>query len=129
MITRAARTTANAARLLALAALVLGGCASAQPTPITSLSEIAGNWQGTITRGFNGPQEFYYLTIHPDGSMVAQWGLNWEWGRVTVAGGAATFEMRNISTGPLYYYGGPGTRLITMEPLFGGWYVRVSPVR
>ena len=53
------------------------------------------NWQGTITEGFNGPQQFYYLTIHPDGRMVAHWGPNWQWGNVTVDGGGAyTFGMQ-----------------------------------
>ena len=69
-----------------LAALLLAGCASVPPTRVTSVDELAGNWQGTITQGFNGPQQLYYLTIHPDGGMVAQWGPNWQWGEVTVNG-------------------------------------------
>jgi hypothetical protein len=119
----------NTAVLIALGTLLLAGCASAPPTRITSVSQLEGNWSGTITQGFNGPQEFYALTIHPDGRMVAQWGQNWQWGKVTVNGGAATFEMSDIATGPLYYYDGPKGRTITMEPTFGGWYVRVTPAK
>jgi len=112
-----------------LVTLLLAGCASAAPTPITGVSELAGNWQGTITEGFNGPQQFYYLTIHPDGRMVAQWGPNWKWGKVAVNGGAATFEMSDITSGRLNYYAGPKGRSITMDPTFGGWYVQVTPAK
>jgi hypothetical protein len=112
-----------------LAGLLIAGCASVPPTRITSVDELAGNWQGTITQGFNGPQQLYYLTIHPDGRMVAQWGPNWQWGKVTVNGGAATFEMSDIASGPLTYYAGPKGRSITMEPTFGGWYVQVTPAK
>lgn len=114
---------------LALAALLGAGCASTSPTPLAGVGEIAGNWQGTITQGFNGPQQLYYLTIYPDGRMVAQWGPNWQQGRVTVSRGAATFEMSDIASGPLKYYNGPDGRSITMEPAFGAWYVRVTPAR
>jgi hypothetical protein len=120
----------NRAIRVVLATLLLAGCASVAPTRITSVGELAGNWQGTITQGFNGPQQLYYLTIHPDGSMVAQWGPNWQWGKVTVNnGGAATFEVSDIATGPLNYYAGPTGRSITMEPTFGGWYVQVTPAK
>jgi len=115
--------------LLLLAAILVAACASAPPARVTSMSEIAGKWQGTITRGFNGRQELYYLTIDPDGKMVAQWGPNWQWGKVTLDGAGATFEMSDRSTGPLKYYSGPQGRSITMEPTFGGWYVQVTPVR
>jgi hypothetical protein len=112
-----------------LATFLLAGCASVAATRVTSVGELAGNWQGTITQGFNGPQQFYYLTIQPDGRMVAQWGPNWQWGKVTVNGGAATFEMSDITSGPLNYYDGPKGRSITMEPTFGSWYVQVTPAK
>ena len=116
--------------LLVLAALLGAGCASVRSTPLESVSQIAGKWQGTITEGFNGPQSLYYLTIRPDGSMVAQWGANWQQGKVTVSGGAATFEMfSDIASGPLKYYDSPRGRSITMEPTFGGWFVQVTPAR
>ena len=119
----------NRAVWVVLAALLLAGCASVAPTRVTSVEELAGKWQGTITQGFNGPQQFYFLTIQPDGRMVAQWGPNWQWGKVTVNGGAATFEMSDIATGPVNYYAGPKGRSITMEPTFGGWYVQVTPAK
>ena len=125
---QAPKTISRAVRVV-LAALLLAGCASVAPTPVTSVDELAGNWQGTITQGFNGPQQFYFLTIQPDGRMVAQWGPNWQWGKVTVDGGAATFEMSDIASGPLNYYAGPRGRSITMEPTFGGWYVQVTPAK
>ncbi len=91
------------------------------------MSQLAGKWQGTITQGFAGPQQQYYLTIHPDGNLVAQWGMNWQWGKVTLNDGAANFEMTDSTTGSLKYYDGPKGRSITMEPLFSGWYVQVTP--
>ena len=115
--------------LAAVMLFALGACASTQPTPVTSVGELAGKWQGTITQGFNGPQEGYFLTIQPDGSMVAQYGQNWQWGKVTLNGGKATFEMNDTATGPLNYYAGPKGRTITMEPLFGGWSVQVTPAQ
>jgi hypothetical protein len=116
------------ALIVALLAIVLAGCATTPPTPITNVSELAGNWLGTITMGFNGPQHFYYLTIHPDGSMVAQWGPNWQWGKITLEpNGGASFEVMDRIRGPLYYYAGPGGRMITMKPLFDEWYVQVRP--
>ena len=80
---------------VALVVVLFAGCASAAspPTPITGISEIEGRWQGTITLGFNGPEELYWITIHPDGSYVAQWGANWQWGKVMVSGGTATFDV------------------------------------
>src|SRR5262247_31763 len=93
---RVSRST-GLATLVALASALLAGCASVQsgpPTPITNMSQIAGQWQGTITIGFAGPQELYSLTIHPDGNMVAQWGMNWQWGKITLTGGpTASFEI------------------------------------
>jgi hypothetical protein len=122
------RRALRCALLVALMIVAVGGCASAPPTRITSLSELAGNWLGTITIGFNGPQQFYYLTIHPDGRMVAQWGPNWQWGTITLDGdGMASFEIMNRIRGPLHYYDGPAGKMITMTPLFNEWYVQVRP--
>ena len=125
---RAPRTI-NRTVAVVLVMVFLAGCASVPPTPVTSVGELEGKWQGTITLGFNGPQLGYFLTIEPDGRMVAQWGPNWQWGQVTVNGGAATFEMSNIASGPLNYYNGPNGRSITMSPTFGGWYVQVTPAK
>src|SRR5688500_8430511 len=88
-VMRAPSAISRAGRVV-LATFLLAGWASVAPTPVASVGELAGNWQGTITQGFNGPQQFYYLTIQPDGRMVAQWGPNWQWGKVTVNGDIAT---------------------------------------
>jgi hypothetical protein len=122
----------NVAVLAVLATVLLAGCASAPsspPVPITDMRQIEGKWQGTITLGFNGPQELYYLTINPDGSLVAQWGMNWQSGKVTLSGGAASFEMSGISSGTLTYYDGPGARSLTLNSTFGNWSAHVTPVK
>ncbi|HXJ82661.1 MAG TPA: hypothetical protein VMS64_28735 [Candidatus Methylomirabilis sp.] len=113
-----------------LAAVLLAGCAmapSSPPTPITDMRQIEGKWQGTITVGFGGPMELYYLTIYQDGRMVAQWGMNWQQGQVTLSGGTATFEMSNISDGTLTYYTQP-KRQLTLNSTFGNWSAQVNPV-
>jgi hypothetical protein len=121
----------STARML-LIGLLVGGCASMKsgpPTPITSMSQIEGKWQGTITRGFNGPMELYWLTIHPDCSFEAQYGMNWQWGKVTLSNGAATFDVTapGPSSGTLVYYAGPPTPSLTLNPTFGGWSAQVKP--
>ncbi len=115
-----------------LATALLAGCASAPsapPTPVTDIGQIEGKWQGTITLGFNGPQELYYLTINPDGSLVAQWGMNWQSGKVTLSGGVASFEMSGISSGTLTYYDGPGGRSLALNSTFSNWSAYVTPVK
>src|SRR5262245_20289948 len=109
----------NLAVRILLATVLLAGCASTPslpPTPITSMSQIEGQWRGTITIGFAGPQELYEITIHPDGSFVAQWGMNWQWGKVTLGGPVASFEITapGSSTGTVQYYAGSGKRSLTL---------------
>jgi len=112
--------------------VLLAGCASmsSPPTPITSISEIQGDWRGTITLGFNGPQELYQITIHPDGTYVAQWAGNWQWGKVTVSGGTASFEVTapGASSGAVKYYAGPGKRTLMFNSTFDNWSTYVTPV-
>ena len=126
------RTVNLVLRILMVSAL-LGGCAtspsSSPPTPITSFSQIEGKWRGTITLGFAGPQELYEVTIHPDGSFVAQWGPNWQWGKVALSGGEASFEITapGTSTGTVRYYAGPGKRTLMFNSTFGNWSVQVTP--
>lgn len=113
-----------------LVSILLVGCGSMAPapsTPITSMSQLEGKWAGTITIGFAGPQQQYFLTIHPDGSLVAQYGLNWQWGKIALSGGAATYEMTDSSTGTLQYFAGPRGRSITMTSTFGNVSVYVTP--
>ena len=115
---------------IGLSLLLLAGCGSMQPaasTPITSMSQLEGKWAGTITLGFAGPQQQYFLTIHPDGSLVAQWGMNWQWGKITLSNGAASYELTDSSTGTLQYNAGPKGRSITMTSTFGNVSVYVTP--
>ena len=127
---RALQAVGRAGHAVLLAAL-LAGCASSpalQPVPVTSMRQLEGRWQGTITVG-NGPQQLYYLTIHPDGSMVAEWGMNWQWGKATLTGGDPSFEMSGRVTGTIRYYQGPGGPSLALSPAFGGWSAQVSPAR
>ena len=109
---------------------LLAGCASgAPPTRLMSIEPLVGKWQGTIAVGM-GPPQFYYLTVNPDASIVATWGANWQWGKITVNGTeGARFELDHITTGTLLYYSGPSGKAIQMTPDFGGWYVWITPVK
>lgn len=114
---------------LALAVLVLvAGCASVPSKPLTDIRAIEGKWRGTITVGMGAPQ-FYYLTVNPDSTTVAEWGPNWQWGKITLGGGQARFEISHLTSGTLLYFDGPDGRVITMTPDFGGWYVYVTPLK
>jgi len=108
--------------------VVLAGCASATPTPIPSIQAIEGKWAGTITRGA-GSQDFYYLTVHPDGSIVTQWGTNWKWGNITLDGGQGSFELMDRVTGTVRYYAGPSGRSLELKPEFEDWSATVTPVK
>ena len=122
----------NFAVRAALAIALLAGCAStgsSAATPIMDMGQIEGKWQGTITLGFAGPEALYYLTINPDGSLVAQWGMNWQSGKVTLSGGVATFEMSDVSSGTLKYYNGPGGRSLALNSTFGNWSAQVTPIK
>ncbi|HZE35322.1 MAG TPA: hypothetical protein VE482_02400 [Candidatus Eisenbacteria bacterium] len=109
---------------------LLAGCASgAPPTRLMSIEPLVGKWQGTIAVGM-GPPQFYYLTVNPDASIVATWGANWQWGKITVNGTeGARFELDHITTGTLLYYSGPSGKAIQMTPDIGGWYVWITPVK
>jgi len=107
---------------------VLAGCASGPPPArLMSIEPLVGKWRGTITVGYGSPQ-FYYLTVNPDGSIVATWGMNWQWGNITISGGQARFELSHLTSGTLLYFDGKDGRVITMTPDFGGWYVYVTPL-
>jgi uncharacterized protein YndB with AHSA1/START domain len=120
------------ARRVALAVMVvvmLAGCASAPPMRLTTIQPLVGKWQGTIAVGMGSPQ-FYYLTVNPDGSIVATWGMNWQWGQLTANGSEGVrFELNHITSGTLLYYDGPSGKAIQMTPDFGGWYVYATPVK
>lgn len=122
-----ARRGARGALVLAAACLI-AACASVGSTPLTDVRPLEGNWRGTITVGY-GPPQFYFLTVNPDATIVAQWGANWQWGTVTLSGGQARFELSHLWSGTLQYFDGKDGRVITMNPDFGGWYVYVTPLK
>jgi hypothetical protein len=107
---------------------LVAGCASVPSKPLTDIRAIEGKWRGTITVGMGAPQ-FYYLTVNPDSTIVAEWGPNWQWGKITLSGGQARFEISHLTSGTLLYFDGPDGRVITMTPDFGGWYVYVTPLK
>jgi uncharacterized protein YndB with AHSA1/START domain len=115
--------------VLAVVALLAGCASAAPPVRLMSIEPLVGKWQGTIAVGM-GPPQFYYLTVNPDASIVATWGANWQWGKITVNGTeGARFELDHITTGTLLYYSGPSGKAIQMTPDFGGWYVWITPVK
>jgi hypothetical protein len=115
------------ATLILLAAALLLGASSVTGKPITDIRMIEGKWRGQISFT-GGPYEIYYLTINPDGTIVAAWGANTRWGKVTLSGGKARFSFPTES-GVLYYYEGKDGRVITLKPDFGGWDAQVRPLK
>jgi len=109
-----------------LALMLLAGCASVQPTPVTSIEQLVGDWNGTVLRG-RGYQEFFHLTIKPDQTLVASWGLNWSWGRVTVANGQASYAMNPPPLeGTIRFYQGNGEPTLYLDDLFAEFYAAVT---
>ncbi len=115
------------ATLILLAAALLLGASSVTGKPITDIRMIEGKWRGQISFT-GGPYEIYYLTINPDGTIVAAWGANTRWGKVTLSAGKARFSFP-IESGVLYYYEGKDGRVITLKPDFGGWDAQVRPLK
>ena len=76
-----------------------------------------------------GAPQFCYLTVNPDSTIVAEWGPNWQGGKITLSGGQARFEISPLSSGTLLHFDGSDGRVITMAPDFGGWYVYVTPLK
>ena len=115
------------ATLILLACALLLGASSVTGKPITDIRMIEGKWRGQIAF-VGGPYEIYYLTINPDATIVASWGANTRWGKVTLTGGKARFGFPT-SSGVLYYYEEKDGRVITLQPDFGGWDVQVRPLK
>ena len=121
----ALRALRGAVVLVAL--VLLAGCAAVPSVPLTDVRPLVGKWRGTITVGMGAPQ-FYYFTVNPDATIVAAWGPNWQWGKITLRSGQARFELSSLASGTLQYFDGADGRVITMNPDFGGWYVYVTPL-
>ena len=101
---------------VAVSLVLLTGCAtaSAPPTPITSITPLVGKWSGTVDQG--GRPEFFYLTINPDQTFVASWGINWCNGRITIANGMATYQMTPPPLeGTMVLYGDGGKPSLQMQ--------------
>ena len=113
--------------LVIVAGGLLLGASSVTGKPIADIHMIEGKWRGQIAFA-GGPYEIYYLTINPDGGIVAAWGVNTHWGKVTLNGGKARFSFPT-SSGVLYYYEEKDGRVITLRPDFGGWDAQVRPLR
>ena len=113
------------AGLLALAAL-LGGCSTFPPAqPVPDVATIAGRWSGTVQFG-RGPYELFYLTINPDGSIVAWWGVSTRFGRVILDDRRPRFNLY-IWSGDLDYLAGDGRRYLILKEDFLSFYAQVIP--
>jgi hypothetical protein len=110
-----------------VALVMVAGCASLQPaagTPITDIGAIAGKWAGTVTPG----NEFFYLTITPNGELTATWGPNYAWGTVTLGTGKATFRMEpGPYEGTVTLYASRGSRLLILDDNWLAFYAQVTP--
>ena len=117
--------------LLFVTLTILAGCASlpsASGAPITDIHQIAGKWAGTINPGHNGFKDPFYLTITPDGKLVAGWGVNTSWGTVTLRNGQATFEMQPpVAEGTIRLYDDGGRRTLIMDGSLPSFTAQVTP--
>ena len=107
----------RSAATTALAVLILVGCASATPTPINSIEPLVGKWSGTLDQG--GGLQLFYLTINPDATLVATWGLNWNNGTITIEKGVASYQMSPPPReGTFRYYPGGRPSLFMDDTFF-----------
>src|SRR5215472_9035412 len=127
------RTTARGFAFALLGAIlaIMTGCASlhsAGGEPITGIDQIVGKWAGTITPGHNSVVEPFYLTITPDGRLVAEWGVDTSWGTVILRNGRATFEMRPpIAQGSIRLYVDGGRRTLVLDGVLPSFLAQVTP--
>jgi len=111
--------TLSAALLLA-ALLAPAGCASLPPArQVTDIALIAGRWQGQITFA-RGSYQLFYLTINPDGTVIASWDGVTRYGKVTLEGPRTRVGFY-IWSGSLDYLEGSGQRVILIKEDFGAW--------
>ena len=96
--------------------------------PITDIDQIVGKWAGTITPGHNSVREPFYLTIMPDGRLVAGWGIDTSWGTVTLRNGQATFAMKPpIAQGSIRLYVDSGKCTLVMDAVLPSFLAQVTP--
>ncbi|MGH7413344.1 MAG: hypothetical protein ACREKJ_04020 [Candidatus Rokuibacteriota bacterium] len=119
--------TVLCAALLVMATLAPAGCASLPPARgVTDINLIAGRWRGQIVFG-RGSYQLFYLTINPDGTLVAAWDGITRWGKVSLEGGRARFSFY-IWSGNLDYLEGGGDRVILLKEDFSHWDAIVRPL-
>jgi hypothetical protein len=98
------------------------------PDTVTSLDQVAGQWQGLMSWPGNFNQPFY-LTILPDGRLHAVWGTHQTWGNATVEGGQARFQMRPPPLeGDLKLYAREAPPTLVMQELWGTFIVLLTRV-
>ena len=113
--------------LLLTALLTPAGCASLPPArQVTDMALIAGRWQGQITFA-RGSYQLFYLTIEPDGRVVASWDGVTRYGKVTLEGPRTRVGFY-IWSGSLDYLEGGGQRVILMKEDFSAWDAIVRPL-
>jgi len=80
--------------------------------------------------GHNGFEDPFYLTITPDGKLVAGWGVNTSWGTVTIRNGQATFEMQPpVAEGSIRLYLDGGKRTLLMDGVLPSFTAQMTPQR
>src|SRR5215510_1374915 len=110
----------------AVVLILLASCASAPPTPVTSIGPLVGTWSGTVETD-RGYQQFFYLTINANQTLVATWGVYWSWGRVIVSNGQATYQMRPPPLeGTLRLYQNNGKPTLYMDDLWATFHAVVT---
>ena len=113
--------------LLLIAAVAPAGCAPLPPArAVTDINMVAGRWRGQIAFS-RSPYELFYLTINPEGTLVASWDAVTRYGKVTLEGGRARFSVY-IWSGTLDYLEGGGERVILLKEDFGHWDAIVRPL-
>ena len=108
------------------------GCASlhsAGGEAITGIDQIVGRWGARFTPGHDSVREAFYLTIAPDGRLVAEWGgVDTSWETVTLRNGQTTFEMRPpIAQGSIRLYVDSGKRTLVMAAVLPSFLAEVTP--
>jgi len=94
--------------LLALVVIAVVGCAGSTPStpsvqiPITSASEVAGKWAGTVRRDPSNEDDWVDMTIRDDGTYDIKSfrtvGAALGGGRLTVSGGKLVAETERART-------------------------------
>ncbi|HXJ81657.1 MAG TPA: hypothetical protein VMS64_23605 [Candidatus Methylomirabilis sp.] len=118
------RRSFGLAGVVGILTLLLGDCASTRPTPVTSIDPLVGKWAGTVAPE-GGSQVFFYLTVNQDRTIVANWGISWATGTITVANGQVTYKMTPPPyEGTIEYYqsSSGGRPTIYMTDTFASFY-------